>query len=86
MGSLQASEMAERLSFDQSLRWHLAYNHFPSVSLDFVDSCKQAINSGKTEQWDRLIELPNGKLLTATEVIEGLHLWNWLEDVDGMEC
>ncbi len=87
MGRLQASEMASKLSQDQSIRWHLKYNHFPPISTDFVDCCKKAINAGKTEQWDRLIELPNGKLLTASGIIDGLHLEEWLQgDVDGMVC
>tara|TARA_R100000458_G_scaffold55570_1_gene59641 strand:- start:118 stop:357 length:240 start_codon:yes stop_codon:yes gene_type:complete len=79
--------MARELSIDEALRWHLAYNHYPPVNAVFVDCCKQAINFGKTEQWDRLIELPNGKLLTAAGVIDGLHLGEWLqEDVDGSVC
>lgn len=79
MGRLQASEMARIVSIDLSLEWHLQSNHYPPVDKSFVSSAKEAIQFGKTEQWDRLIELPNGKLLTTAGVIDGLHLWEWLD-------
>jgi len=59
---------------------HLQCNHYPPVSTVFVPTCIQAIDAANLEDWDAVIEMPNGKSLTVAEIIEGLHLDYFLEE------
>lgn len=92
MGSLQAAEMAEMLSIDDALTWHLRGNHYPPIPLTMLEPCKEAIQAGLEEDWDREIDLPEGvmyKGLTtapAWAMIEQHHLHPWIElDEEGLE-
>jgi hypothetical protein len=58
MGAMQAMEMAEMLSIEDSIRWHLRSNHYPPVPLSMVDTCIEAINACNELDYDRLIQLP----------------------------
>ena len=80
MGRLSAIGMLEQGSFDQALEWHLQYNHFPAISLAFIPIAKQAIDCGNDENWESRLHMPNGKILTAGEIVEGLHLDCFLSD------
>ena len=82
MGSLQAEEMVARLSRHEALRWHLQYNHYPPVSEVFIPVAEEAIDLGNQEDWDYIIEMPNGCRLTVAQIIEGLHLETFLEVID----
>ena len=64
---------------DIALQQHLQYNHYPPVSEDFIPACKQAIEAGNDRDWNKKIELPNGKIRTVSQIIEGLHLDFFLE-------
>lgn len=95
MGSLQAAEMAEMLTMEDALAWHLRSNHYPPVPLSMIQPCMDAIQAGLEEDWQRLIKLPfdgldnNGKPFQilwrgqdhapAYAIIEGHHLDAWLE-------
>lgn len=79
MGSLQAEEMANLADNDTGLRWHLQGNHYPPIHLDFLPAVKQAIELAKGNQWDEEIELPNGRILDVQQIINGLHLWPWVD-------
>ncbi len=65
---------------DELLRIHLQGNHFPPVDPSFIPACKKAIEAAKEESWNKLVELPNGRIKTAGEIIEGLHLETFLEE------
>ena len=91
MGSLQAQEMAEMLSMEDALAWHLRSNHYPPVPLSMIQPCMDAIEAGLDEDWNRLIHL-NGSswrgqdYAPAYAIIEGHHLDAWLElDEEGLE-
>ena len=91
MGSLQAAEMAEMLSMEDALAWHLRSNHYPPVPLSMVKPCMDAIEAGLDEDWNRLIHL-NGSFWRGQEhapahaIIEAHHLDRWLElDEEGLE-
>ena len=64
-------EDRDYLQFDIGLRYHLQDNHYPSIPLSFMDACKQAIECGTRwewdEDWDELIELPEGVLYTGKD-------------------
>jgi hypothetical protein len=91
MGSLHAIESADmvntgQLSLDDALQYHLASNHYPPVSSSFIPVAKQAIALAndanflqEEEIWKQTIDMPNGKSLTVSEIIEGLHLEWFLE-------
>jgi len=92
MGSLQAQEMAEMMSIDDALAWHLTSNHYPPVPVSMVQACKEAIQAGLEYDWFRMIELPEGvsykgsKLAPADEIISSYNLDTWLElDEEGLE-
>ena len=64
---------------DIALGYHLKANHYPPVSGDFIPACKKAIEAGNNGEQDKEIEMCNGKILTASRIIEGLHLDSFLE-------
>lgn len=81
MGSLQAMEMAERAPRDVALHWHLTSNHYPPVHERFIEPAKEAIDIAVQASifedetlWETQIELPNGNTVTVHQIIEGLHL------------
>ena len=79
MGSLQAQEFAwleknNLVKLDQALTWHLRGNHYPPIHLDFLESAKKAIELANEGDFTTEITLPNGKVKTVAEVMEGLHL------------
>ena len=72
-------EDLEQIRLDLSLRHHLQYNHYPPISSVFIPIAREAIEKGNQEDWDGIIEMPNGRRLTVAEVIEGLHLGELLD-------
>ena len=74
MGSLQAQEMVGLMRFQDAVRWHLQYNHYPPISTDFVGTAISAIDNVLSEEYDTEIEMPNGKILKSSEIVDGLHL------------
>ena len=92
MGSLQAAEMAEMLSIDDALAWHLRSNHYPPVPVSMVPVCIDAIQACIEEDWLKEIDLPEGVTFRgrtsapADEIVEQHHLWAWVElDEEGLE-
>ena len=68
--------METDLDIDQLLRIQLQNNHYPPVHPDFIPAAKEAIEacSCGVGDYERMIELPNKKRLTALQVVDGLHL------------
>lgn len=81
MGHMHATEYAsgEHCDFDTGLIAHLRSNHFPPVSLQFVPTCKEAIEFILDGNAGHLVTMPNGKTLAANKILEGLHLQPFLE-------
>ena len=84
MGSLQASEFSNlveqgSIQLDQALTWHLRGNHYPPVHLDFLAPAKKAIELANENDWTTEIQLPNGKVLTVSEIVRGLHLDSFIQ-------
>jgi len=93
MGHLQATEFANRTDLDTGLRWHLQSNHFPAIPLDFLWVAKgaiklgikalEALEFGESERSGNILKkkmkMPNGKRLNIREILEGMHLWAWVE-------
>lgn len=85
MGYLHAIEFAQG-DLDTGLTWHLHSNHYPPIPLTMLEPCKEAIDAGWEEDWDREIALPEGVLYkgettaTAAAIIKAHHLEAWLEN------
>jgi len=84
MGRRFAQEIAEyeEVSLGYKVGTHLSYNHFPPVSLDFVEPAVEAIYAVDGDEGDAIIALPNGKNLSAWDIVEGLHLESFLHHAD----
>jgi hypothetical protein len=86
MGSTQAMGMAEAVDdgmvdLRSALSWHLTSNHYPPIPEIMIDVAMAAIEAGEDEDWDRLIDLPDGvehrrygHSVPASAVIEDMHL------------
>jgi len=61
------------------LEHHLCFNHFPPVSNVFVPVAERAIELANEEQWDELIAMPNGVVLSVGEIVDQLHLIDFVE-------
>jgi hypothetical protein len=81
MGSNLAFELANsNLDLETALAHHLRGNHYPPVPLSMVEPCIQAIDAFYDEDYNRLIELPEGiswrnkKFAPANEIVDAHHL------------
>jgi len=79
MGYLSAFEIREYLSENQALTWHLQYNHYPPISLIFLPAVRAALEAARDSDLSRRIELPTGKIVTAGDVVEQVHLQAFLD-------
>lgn len=83
MGRLQAEEMRELLERDQALLWHLQRSHYPPVHPVFLDCVKEALENADCGNWDTVVGLPNGRELTTRDIVDQLHLHEFLTDCEG---
>jgi hypothetical protein len=84
MGKRRAEEMASAVregyaSLDAALRYHLTCNHYPPVHTSFIETARTAIEACQRDEYDEEIIMPNGLVRTAAEIVEGLHLEDFLE-------
>lgn len=85
MGTMRAMDIAENFDLEEGIKIHLQTNHYPSIPIEMVPVCLDAIDSVNSESdWDKLITLPHGityKGLTqapASAIIEQHHLEFWI--------
>ena len=90
MGALHTQETKNMIdtgmiNLEQGLIYQLQNNHYPPISLDFLPAAKKAIkyaqsaiDNAEPELWNKVIKLPNGKKLTVSTIIEGMHLSDFL--------
>ena len=62
-----------------ALDWHLQHNHYPPVSLVFKPVAERAIELAADDDWDEMIEMPNGIVLSVGEIVDQLHLLDFIE-------
>ena len=82
MGRLQAEELAANLPTEQALGLHLQCNHYPPVNSVFIPVARDAIDRANREDYDTVLKMPNGKSLSVSQIIEGLHLDCFLDQED----
>ena len=93
MGNNFATELADRdlfpeLDLEMAIGYHLQGNHYPPVPLSMVQPCIDAIDAFYDEDYNKLIEMPEGVSYKgnthapAWAIIEQHHLDAWLPQED----
>lgn len=92
MGSNFATDLADNellnLDLETQLAIHLSSNHYPPVPRSMVQPCIDAIDAYYDEDYDRLIELPEGvswrgeNEAPAYSIVDAHHLSAWLPECD----
>jgi hypothetical protein len=74
----------EMIGMRNSLQHHLQFNHFPPVHGMFVPIAEAAIEvaveavEGNLDLLDDTLELPNGVVLPVQQIMDELHLWDYV--------
>ena len=93
MGSNFATELADKglfpeLDLEMAISIHLQSNHYPPVPLSMVEPCIEAIDAYYDEDYNKLIEMPEGVSYQgnthapAWAIIDQHHLHAWLPESD----
>lgn len=61
---------------------HLRYNHFPPVDLEWAGPAERAIEEANDGFFEAMITGPDGELHSVMKIMDGLHLWEFLDDAD----
>lgn len=91
MGANTARDMAEQVALsnvrlDVALEYHLTGNHYPPLPRSLVPTCKAAIQNALNDDWDALVELPEGiswrgeKFAPTSECVREWHLSLFLDN------
>jgi len=92
MGLSTAIDLKETLDLETSLRIHLSSNHYPPVPSSMVQPCIDTIDAYYDEDYQRLIELPEGVYwrgetsAPASAIAEAHHLDAWLPHAYYCDC
>ena len=79
MGRMSLLSVLDTMREEQALEWHLTGNHYPPVHRMFIPSAKECLEFARNNDLDHEIKLPNGKVTTVQEMLDDLHLWDFLE-------
>ena len=88
MGYTTALDLSNELDLEVSLGYHLQGNHYPPVPLSMVQPCIEAIDAYYDEDYNKLIEMPEGvsykgdSHAPAWAIVEQHHLEAWLPECD----
>ena len=88
MGYNTALDLSNELDLEMALGYHLQGNHYPPVPLSMVQPCIDAIDAYYDEDYDKLIEMPEGisykgnTHAPAWAIIDQHHLHPWLPESD----
>ena len=88
MGYNTAVDFANELDIEVAIGYHLQGNHYPPVPLSMVQPCIDAIDAYYDEDYNRLIEMPEGVFYRgmdhapANAIVEQHHLEAWLPEED----
>ena len=84
MGYTTALDLSNELDLEVALSYHLQGNHYPPVPLSMVEPCIEAIDAYYDEDYNKLIEMPEGVSYKgnthapAWAIVEQHHLDAWL--------
>ena len=88
MGYNTALDLSTELDLEMAISIHLRGNHYPPVPLSMVAPCIEAIDAYYDEDYDKLIEMPEGVSYRgdthapAHAIIDQHHLHAWLPESD----
>ena len=88
MGYNTALDLSNELDIEVAIGYHLQGNHYPPVPLSMVQPCIDAIDAYYDEDYNRLIEMPEGVFYRgmdhapANAIVEQHHLEAWLPEED----
>ena len=88
MGYNTALDLSNELDLEVALGYHLQGNHYPPVPLSMVQPCIEAIDAYYDEDYNKLIEMPEGvsykgdSHAPAWAIFEQHHLEAWLPECD----
>lgn len=82
MGYVAAAEIRFYKGDDFALEWHLQYNHYPPISLEFLPVAKKAVKLARNGELGTRLLMPNQVVKTVAEVVEELHLFAFLDEQD----
>ena len=88
MGYNTAVDFSNELDIEVAIGYHLQGNHYPPVPLSMVQPCIDAIDAYYDEDYNRLIEMPEGVFYRgmdhapANAIVEQHHLEAWLPEED----
>jgi hypothetical protein len=88
MGYNTALDLSTELDLEMAISIHLQSNHYPPVPLSMVEPCIEAIDAYYDEDYDKLIEMPEGVSYRgsthapAHAIIDQHHLHAWLPECD----
>lgn len=88
MGYNTAVDLSNELDLEVALGYHLQGNHYPPVPLSMVQPCIDAIDAYYEEDYNRLIEMPEGVFYRGMDhapahaIVEQHHLGAWLPEED----
>ncbi len=77
MGANRVSELIVAVGAHTALLDHLAHNHFPRVHPSWIGPATRAIELANDGEWGKRIGSKS-----VREIIEGLHLEPFLEEVN----
>lgn len=88
MGYNTSVDFANELDIEVAIGYHLQGNHYPPVPLSMVQPCIDAIDAYYEEDYNRLIEMPEGVFYRGMDhapahaIVEQHHLGAWLPEED----
>jgi hypothetical protein len=86
MGYTTALDLSNELDLEVALGYHLQGNHYPPVPLSMVQPCIEAIDAYYEDDYNRLIEMPEGVSYRgsdhapASAIVDQHHLHAWLPE------
>lgn len=63
----------------EAIAWHLAYNFIPPQPPQLLEHCIQALEACNSGDSGRVISLPGGVSVTASDLVDDLKLSDLLE-------
>jgi len=79
MGYMRSAGMREciddgLISLECALADHFMANFYPPITIEVIPFAVKAIDYCNAEEWDEEITFPNGRIITAGEMVNDLHL------------
>jgi hypothetical protein len=69
----------DQMELTQAIAWHLAYNFIPPQPPQLLEHCIQALEACNSGDSGRVISLPGGVSVTASDLVDDLKLSDLLE-------